>query len=103
MQDIISKLTANDFAALKGLTINGRVPVQEQVINELITEFLQRNQAPQASTTTTPNAEAAAPPQSAAPSTSKPNIGMSDAIRFVKKAEVKADAGKIIIEFEIAI
>ena len=46
MQDLINKLTANDFAALKGLRISGSVPVQDKVINELLTEFLQRSAQP---------------------------------------------------------
>ncbi|MBV9470396.1 MAG: hypothetical protein JO316_24130 [Abitibacteriaceae bacterium] len=103
MPDIINKLVANDFAALKGLTINGRVPVQDQVINELIAEFLTRGQASQTSTQPPSNGGAAASYQTDSPPTSKPNITMSDAIKFLKKAEVKADAGKVILDFEIAI
>lgn len=97
MQDLINKLTANNFAALQGLRISGSVPVQDKVINELLTEFLQQDTqsaaAPSATPTVTPVASAPV----------MPGVGLNDILKLVKKAEVKSGEGAVTVEFELAI
>lgn len=99
MQDLINKLTANDFAALKGLRISGSVPVQDKVINELLTEFLQRSTQP----TPPPAANPAPAPVVSAEPPAAPGIGLPDILKLVKRAEVKSGEGAVTVEFEIAI
>lgn len=76
----------NDFADLKGLSITGHIPVNDQLINQLITEVLQGGL-----TSGPPSAGAA------------PAIDMRPLMKFVKKAEVHATDGKISLDFDVAI
>ena len=77
MNPILQRLAANDFADLKGLAITGTIPIKEGLINELITEFLKPKPPSQSS-----------------------GINFT---QFVKKAEIKAETGTVILNFDIGI
>jgi len=91
MQDLLSRLIASGFAEFQGLNITGSVPIKQEVINELIAEVLQNA------------GKSEAPPESAAGAASLPRIEASALLELIKRAEIKADDGKIILEFDIRV
>ena len=84
MKEWIDKQIANGFSDLKGLSITASVPVKDRLINEALTEFLQ--------TTATDKA----PSPTDAPDFRK-------LLPLVKKAEVRAVEGAIILDLIVAV
>lgn len=84
MQSIIQRLIANGFADFAGLSISGKVPFQQDLINEALAELVQGWSAPQGGT----------------PSS---GINPSQLLPLVKKAQVRADEGVLTLEFEIRV
>jgi hypothetical protein len=78
MTDWIDKQIANGFQDLKGLSITATIPVKDRLINEAIAEFLQ-----------------SAPPASSA-STGK--IDFRKLLPLVKKAQVRAVDGALVLD-----
>jgi len=93
MADLLNKYIANGFADFKGLTITGSIPIKQEVINELIAELLQKgiNLSP------TPCSGASPTPRL------NLNLNVNDLLKFVKRAEVKADDGKLTLDCEIRV
>jgi hypothetical protein len=81
MQEWLQKQISTGFADFAGLAIAGKVPIKEDLINELLTAFLKDIPSP------------------------SPNAGtdFKPLLRFIKKASVRADAGVITLDFEIAV
>lgn len=86
MIHLLQKYAANGFADFRGLRISGTVPVKQELINEVIAESLKLAIAPAI------DKESTAPPVD-------PKVFLS----LVKKAEVRADAGVVIVDFELGV
>lgn len=86
MQEFIQKQIENGFSEFEGLSISGTVPVRETLLNGLLAEMLQKL------------AEGSAP---AAPATPTPQGLLPAVAKLVKKAEVHAKEGVIVLDFEI--
>ena len=90
MLDLINKHIANGFSDFKGLKVEGSVPITEETINEFISELL-TNMAESSSSTT------------AAASSSNLDLDIRTFLRLVKKAEIKAEQGKVTLVFEVLV
>ena len=82
---LLKKYAANGFADFRGLTISGEIPVKQELINEVLAEYL--------STATA----------AATPAGGPPVVDPKTLLQFVKKAEVRADAGVLTLDFEVKI
>ena len=91
MAHLLNKYISNGFADFKGLMITGSIPIKQEVINELIAEVLQKGISPSPTT------------GSDASSTPRLNLNVNDLLKLVKRAEVKADDGKITLDCEIRV
>jgi hypothetical protein len=91
MADLLNKYISNGFADFKGLMITGSIPIKQEVVNELIAELLQKGINPSPTTL------------SGASPTPRLNLNVNDLLKFVKRAEVKADDGKITLDCEIRV
>lgn len=88
MRELIAKHLASGLQEFQGLHITGSIPVRQEVINEFLAELVQHGIAQQ-------------PPSSDSAET--PVFGVNDALRLVKRAEVKATQGRITVEFELRV
>lgn len=86
MTYLLQKYAANGFADFRGLKISGTVPVKQELINEVIAESLKLAIAPAI------DKESTVPPVD-------PKVFLS----LVKKAEVRADAGLVTVDFELGV
>ena len=77
----LDKQIENGFADLRGLSISAHVPVKDQMLNELLTEALQGGTTPRSS--------------------SGPDL--RSLVKFVRKAEVHAKEGALVLDIEIAV
>jgi hypothetical protein len=91
VQDLLNKHIANGFSDFEGLNITGIIPVKQEIINEVIAEFLQSGAQP------------ASPPQPDLDTPSSPGLDIKGLLKLVKKVEVKAADGKVIVGFQIAV
>lgn len=82
MISLLQKYAANGFADFAGLSISGQIPVKQELINEVIAEYLVNSSSSPSSST--------APP-----------IDPKLLLSLLKKAEVHADAGVLTLHFEI--
>jgi hypothetical protein len=85
MNPWLQKLIDTNFRDFEGLSISGQIPVKDQVLNELLADALRQAQQP-----------AAAPP-----STDKPDL--RPFLKLVKKAEVRAVNGAIVLDFQVGV
>ena len=90
MQDLINKHLANGFSGFKGIRIEESLPVTEGTINELIKD-MQTNMAESSSNATT------------AVSSSNLDLDIGTFLRLAKKAEIRAEHGRLTLEFEISV
>lgn len=84
MIHLLQKYAANGFADFRGLNITGTVPVKQELINEVLAESLKL-------------AASAVP----AKSSEAPAIDPKVFLGLVKKAQVRAEAGVLILDFEV--
>jgi hypothetical protein len=85
MISLLRKYAANGFADFRGLAISGKIPVKQELFNEVLAEYLATATAP-------------APPQG-----DPPVVDAKTLLQFVKKAEVSADAGVLTLNFEVKV
>ena len=83
MQSLINRYIDNGFSDFKGLKVEGSVPITQEVINEFISETLSSMSKPS--------------------SKSSSRLDTSSLLKLVKKAEIKAEQGKITLMFEVAV
>jgi len=83
MKDLIQKHIDNNFSDFKGLSITATIPLKDQLINEAISEALQSLSSP--------------------PSSSASGFDARNLVQFVKKAEVRAVEGTIVLDVVINI
>ena len=84
MKEWIDKQIASGFSDLEGLSITASIPVKDRLINEALTEFLQTS------------ATAKPPASSDVPDFRK-------LLPLVKKAEVHATEGAIVLELIVGV
>jgi len=89
MHDLINKHLANGFSDFKGLKIEGSLPVTEETINEFISEMLINT--------------AKSAPNIARASSSDLGLDIGSFLSLVKRAEIKAEQGKVTLEFEVSV
>jgi hypothetical protein len=85
MNPWLQKLIDTNFRDFEGLAIAGQIPVKDQVLNELLAEALRQAQQP----------------PTAAPSADKPDL--RPFIKLLKKAEVRAVNGAIVLDFQVGV
>ena len=85
MKDWLQKQIDSGFSDLKGLSISAHVPLQDQVLNELLSEALRGVASP-----------------AIAPSSAK-TPDLRSLVQFVKKAEVHAKDGALVIDVDIRV
>ena len=84
MKEWMQKQIDSGFRDLKGLSISAHVPVKDQLLNEVLSEVLRGASAPPA-----------------------PRSGQAPDLRplaqFVRKAEVRATEGALVVDVEISV
>jgi hypothetical protein len=87
MNEILRKHIENGFSEFEGLSITGSIPLRDALLNRMLAEALEKmtRGAPEASSSSSGIAELA------------PALA-----RLVKKAEVHAKEGAVVLEFEIS-
>jgi hypothetical protein len=88
MRELLERHLAAGLDEFKGLHITGSIPVRQEIINEVLAELVQHGTAARPTDGRTVDA---------------PAFGVSDALRLVTRAEVKAHAGSITVEFELRV
>ena len=85
MNPWLQKNIDNNSRDFEGLSITGQIPVKDEVLNELLTDALRQAQQP----TTTP------------PANDKPDL--RPFLKLLKRAEVRAVNGAIVLDFQIGV
>jgi hypothetical protein len=86
MKNLLQRNLANGFPDFPGLTLSGKIPIREELINQLIDDFLRKN------------AESTEPAQ---PQKRDNGISMSNILKLVRKATIHAEAGVVTLEVEL--
>ena len=86
---LMEDLIANRFAKLRGLQISGTVPLQQELVNQALSELVENR------------ASAGAEPQQ--PPQVKPRLSATDMLGLVKRIQVRAEPGVIHVDFEIGV
>ena len=89
MQDLLRRHIDNGLAAFQGLTLTGTIPIAQSALNELIDEALK--------------AAMAAAPQPSAPQASGAPPDLRTLLPLVRRLEVTAESGRLIVSFEIRV
>lgn len=86
MNEWLQKQMETGFRDLKGLSITGHIPIKDRLINELISEALRGAAAP-------------------APVVGKESapLDLRGLLQFVKKAEVHATDGELVLDVEVRV
>ena len=92
MANFLDKYLANGLRDFAGLQVRGSVPVKQEILNEILAEVLKQGQSDAAATEATP--AAAAPPA---------NLDPKALLRHVKNAQVRAEDGRLDLDFEVRI
>jgi hypothetical protein len=101
MKELIEKYLNNGLADFEGLEITGSVPVKQEVINDAIASVLQSLAGGNAEQTSAP-APDVMPTESAKAGESKaPKLPLKALVGMVKRAEVQAVEGKLIVHFTV--
>ena len=87
MSSWLQQQIASGFADFRGLVLSGRVPVRQQVMNDLLTDFLRSRSEP---------ADTPTPVRTDAPD-------LKSFLRFVRKASVQVETGVVNVDFEIRV
>ncbi len=98
MEELIKRLLANDLEDLRGLRINGQVPVHPNLINEVIAQALRPGP----------------PPVKAGPATDSGNSASGSPVpkgvdpvallrRHLKHLEVEVEDGRIVVNFDVQV
>lgn len=90
ISDLLKKYRANGFAEFRGLHIEGKIPVAQEVINEVIAELLRQNRA-------MPTGHEAAQQPSTTP------LNVQELAHLVRRAEITAADGKVTLDFELGL
>jgi hypothetical protein len=97
MANLIDKYLANGLRDFAGLEVRGSVPVKQEVLNELLADLLQQGQAGGEEAPATPE------PPAAPGAGHAPALNPRDLLRHVKGAQVRAEDGRLVLDFEVRI
>ncbi|MDX1931028.1 MAG: hypothetical protein SFU56_00335 [Capsulimonadales bacterium] len=103
MKELIDRILANGLADLEGLEVTGSVPVKQAILNEAITAFLAEATSDASGASASPAADIM-PTGDDTPGGEKPKGGrlpIKTLLGLVKRAEVEAVEGKVILHFTI--
>ena len=89
MHRLLHKYIANGFADFSGLAITGKIPLKQELINEVIAEVLGAAQA------STP---VASQPRAAEPAIP---VGLESLLPLLKAVEIQAEPGVVMINFQL--
>ncbi len=95
MDELMRRISANDFAEIEGLQVTGTLPVRQDIVNEIVTSLLQNTK-----TGGTPGT----PPPSSQLSSSQPSGAAGSGInwwKLVDRLDVQLSEGKLILGFEL--
>ena len=84
MQDWINKQLASGLPALAGTTVSGTVAIKQELINELLSDWLGKDM------------RSPATPSSA-------TVDLNALTKLVKHAEVRAEPGVVMLDFKVAV
>ena len=104
MEEVINKLLANDLKELRGLRINGVVPVHPDLINEVIAQILQP--AAPAGRKTGPVSESAAVASESTSSGGSLSVDADPVAllrRHLKHFEIGVEDGRIVVNFDVRV
>lgn len=85
------KYLQNDLADFAGLRVSGTLPVKQEILNDLLQTVLADMQAP------------ASAPAPASPSASESGMDPKRLLKFVKKAELRAEEGRLVLDFDVQV
>lgn len=85
MNEWLQKQIENGFQDFAGLSISAHIPVKDRLLNEALAEFLRGT------------------PASAVTPTLKPQFDARSLLRLVKKAEVHAIEGALVLEVDVKV
>jgi len=80
---LLQELIANRFAKLAGLNISGTIPLQQDLVNEALAELVQSWSAPKQGQSS--------------------DGSVTRMLELVRKLEVRAEQGVILVDFEIGV
>ena len=91
------KYLANNLADFAGARISGTLPVKQEVLNDLLQTVL--------ADMATPKTAAAIPaaPITPAASDSAPAFDASRLVQFVKKAQIRVEEGRLVLDFDLRV
>jgi len=98
MEELIKKLLANDLEELRGLRINGQVPVHPDLINQVIAQLLEPEQG---EAPTGPARQGGT--SNAGSGASKGVNPVALARRYLNNLEVRVEDGRIIVDFDVRV
>jgi hypothetical protein len=96
MDELIRRFIENGFADFEGMHITGTIPVRQETVNEVIAAVL-KGEIP------IPGAEGGSSGTggTGGGGRPKPKLPLPDLLKLVQRAEVQADNGRIIVNFEV--
>lgn len=87
MNPWLQKHIDNNFRDFEGLSISGQIPLKDHMLNELLADALRQAQQP-----------SPAPPKTGASQTD-----MRPLLKLVKKAEIRAVNGAVVVDFHVGV
>lgn len=102
MSNPLDKHLRNAFADFEGLSLSGTIPLRQEILNEMIAHVLENG---------VPQPPASAAPLAAAPLDASLNASVEPRVKpdvnallgRVKKAQVRFEDGRAIVDFEIGV
>ena len=100
MSNPLDKHLQNAFADFEGLSISGTIPLRQELLNDLIAHVLQ-NGVPQPAAAASSTAPLDASLNASAEPKVKPDVNAL--LGRVKKAQVRFETGRAVVDFEIGV
>ena len=88
--DMLAHYLARGLIDFRGLELIGTIPVPDKVLNELIRQYLTQGMG-------------AANPSHQAPPSQQPQVPVAELVRLVKRAEIEAHEGRIVLHVELRV
>lgn len=85
---LIKDLIANQFARLAGLRISGTIPLQQELVNQALSELVENRSS---------TGDQRRPPDD------KSGLPLTDLVGLLKRIQVRAEPGVIHVDFDIAV
>jgi hypothetical protein len=86
MNPWLQKHIDNNFRDFEGLSVSGHIPVKDQVLNELLSDALRQAQSSEPK-----------------PTDPADKVDIRPFLKLLKKAEVRAVNGAIVLDFQIGV